>query len=74
MFLAMLVSAERLKQLIMAEETTDSDPREERGGGFLVSPANLLEEADRMENFGETLGMLQHLCDVFFQRVGQGGG
>ena len=35
----------------------DSGPWEKRGRGLFVLPANLLEEADRVENFSETLGM-----------------
>ena len=38
--------------------SADYGAREEGGRGLLVNPANLLEEVARIENFGETLGML----------------
>ena len=52
----------------------DSGPGEEGGRGLLVFPAHLLKEADRMEDFGETLGTLQEFCDKSSQRIGWGRG
>ena len=49
----------------------DSSLGEEGSGGLLVGPANLVEETDRLENFGVNLAVLQKSCDIFCQGVGR---